>query len=138
MSRPDSRLAIKQVNRWTNRSPRVHQKCEECHRRRVQESSHSHELAASMTFGQRNCSCYQTQMRFSCSQVSRLQCRVELRDLAATECHPSPVTIAISLTECKAGGQVRVSGKIPGRDVDNILRISGALDDSDLSNGSLA
>ncbi|GIY70631.1 hypothetical protein CEXT_204801 [Caerostris extrusa] len=44
MSRPDSRLAIKQVNRWTNRSRRVHQKYEECHRRRVRESSHSHEL----------------------------------------------------------------------------------------------
>ncbi|GIY70626.1 hypothetical protein CEXT_204761 [Caerostris extrusa] len=43
MSRPDSRLAIK-VNRWTNRSRRVHQKYEECHRRRFWESSHSHEL----------------------------------------------------------------------------------------------
>ncbi|GIY70627.1 hypothetical protein CEXT_204771 [Caerostris extrusa] len=44
MSRPDSRLAIKQVNRWTNRSRRVHRKYEECHRRRVRKSSHSHEL----------------------------------------------------------------------------------------------
>ncbi|GIY70638.1 hypothetical protein CEXT_204851 [Caerostris extrusa] len=60
------------------------------------------------------------------------------RDLAATECHPSPVTAAISFTECPARGQVRVSGKIPGRDADDILRISGAHDDSDSSNSSLA
>ncbi|GIY70630.1 hypothetical protein CEXT_204791 [Caerostris extrusa] len=47
MSRPDSRLAIKQVTRWTNRSRRVHQKYEECHRRRVRESSPHTNLAAS-------------------------------------------------------------------------------------------
>ncbi|GIY70629.1 hypothetical protein CEXT_204781 [Caerostris extrusa] len=44
MSRPDSRLAIKQANRWTNRSRRVHQKYEVCPRRRVRKSFHSHEL----------------------------------------------------------------------------------------------
>ncbi|GIX76806.1 hypothetical protein CDAR_285711 [Caerostris darwini] len=44
MSGPDSRLAIKQVNRWTNRCRRVHQKYEECYRCHVRESSHSHEL----------------------------------------------------------------------------------------------
>ncbi|GIY70632.1 hypothetical protein CEXT_204811 [Caerostris extrusa] len=60
------------------------------------------------------------------------------RDLAENECRPSSVTAAISLTECPARGQVRVSGKIPEREDDNILRISVALDDSDSSNGSLA
>ncbi|GIX76803.1 hypothetical protein CDAR_285701 [Caerostris darwini] len=44
MSRPDSRLAIKQVNRRTNRSRRVHQKYEECYQPGVRESSHSREL----------------------------------------------------------------------------------------------